>query len=186
MFRQNKPRNDMEGIELGINSQATRKLYELPGLSPLQRGMLRSILLGALLTPGRMVFAGLLSDQEALCPFCGVLEFDTVGHRWHCLANAQLLKKFKLDAVDLQLLPKCLTRCGIVPASAPPHVRGDLWLDLCFRIQGFLLEVTVLVHGSQLTQQQLALGMSRTPKNLKRKRLLAAGFDGQADELENF
>ena len=54
------------------------------------------------------------------------------------------------------------------------------WLVLSHSV----LEVTVLVHGSQLTQQQLALGMSRTPKNLKRKRLMAADFDGQVDELE--
>ena len=184
MFRQNKPRNDMAGIELGIDYRATRRLYEVASLSPFQRGMMRSILLGALLTPGRMAFAGLLSDQEALCPLCDLLEFDTVGHRWHCPANLKLLQKFGLLDCDLLALPKCLTRCGIVPAAPAAHIRSDLWLALCFRIQSFLLEVTVLVHGSQLTQQQLALGMSRTPKNLKRKRLLAAELDGQAEELD--
>ena len=100
--------------------------------------------------------------------------------------QSALLQKHGLDTVDLHALPKCLTRCGVVLALPPVHVRKDLWQGLVLRIQSFLLEVTVLVHGTQLTQQQLALGMSRTPKILKRMRLLAAGFDGQADELEDF
>mmetsp|Transcript_45851 Transcript_45851/g.131415 ORF Transcript_45851/g.131415 Transcript_45851/m.131415 type:complete len:189 (+) Transcript_45851:1419-1985(+) len=52
LARHSRPRNDMGGICAGIHFDFTRRLYTAGGHSYYEKGMLRSILLGALWTPG--------------------------------------------------------------------------------------------------------------------------------------
>jgi hypothetical protein len=127
LFRTARPRNDMAGIEHGIDRELTCGLYHTGKLTAYEEGMLRTLLLGALWTAGRMHFAGLLEEDEARCPHCPTLDLDTIGHRWVCPRGAHARQRLRLSEIDVNSLPKCLTRCGVVPVRRHDDMPMPTW-----------------------------------------------------------
>ena len=62
-------------------------------LNPKQRGYMRSILGGAVLTGERLITAGL--RQTALCPFCLTGETEDIKHLWQCPATEERREKVR-------------------------------------------------------------------------------------------
>eukprot|EP00973_Karenia_brevis_P052365 7276875-Karenia_brevis.AAC.1 len=61
-------RQDMQGVGEGIDRCATMALLKSKKLDPYQKGMLRSILSGAVMTQARLHKAGLACSSR--CQFC--------------------------------------------------------------------------------------------------------------------
>ncbi len=110
-------RNDMHGAALGLDRRLSAAAYNAEK-DPFRRGLLRSILTGSVLTPGRWRAAKRLTEAEARCGRCNV-ELDTVGHWWRCPALHKHRERHGLHDKDMDLdwLPPCLSRCGLMPRT---------------------------------------------------------------------
>lgn len=112
-------RNDMKGAENGIDRKATGRAYNIER-DFYRRGLMRSILTGSVMTPGRWRAARRLTEDEAKCRRCN-LELDTVGHWWRCPAFERHRARHGLHDKDMDLdwLPACLSRCSLMPRACP-------------------------------------------------------------------
>ena len=108
-------RADMQGIEAGINREATQALMYCGKLSAAEQGSLRTIQAGGLWTQDRWCRAGVTSTDR--CSFCSSGAAETIEHVWwHCPAwrairdqYPKVMQSYKSD------WPRCLLDCGIVP-----------------------------------------------------------------------
>ena len=124
---QELPRNrwNLHGIERGIDYEQTRKLLTSKHLSFLQRGYLRTIVAGSIMTPSRWLAAGRLNEISARCVHCQNQIVETAGHRyWYCTRWTSTRSQQQLDNFDEATWPRCLTRCGVAPTT--PVVPPDL------------------------------------------------------------
>ncbi len=164
--RQAKPRMDMQGSELGIDGDTTRRIFGNKELTPWQRGCLRSILVGTTWTPSRFFRASLITEAQAICSRCTAGEIDSIGHRYQCNAMQHLLPQSLRD-LDLDTLPRCLTRCGLAPCVPLEGLGKQAWQRLVLDFQTFLLNSTIeadtYAHMQNLYQQ--AFGTKASPHN---------------------
>ena len=114
-----KRRNDLRGVEIGVQWAKTRLL----GLqiSPQEEGVWYSIIAGGILTRERLYrhgrLKGLAGQNSAKCimPMCIQNEDETREHRyWHCVQHEHLrsdeFKKMRLRLMDMH---PCEKQCGI-------------------------------------------------------------------------
>eukprot|EP00663_Eupelagonemidae_sp_cell21sb_P000684 gene685-3478_t len=113
--------NDMQGISRGIDRRATLALYNNRRTTRLERGYLRVILTGGVLSTKRlaeMKVAPEIYPSDGPCPFCrGAVE--TVFHMWwECLTWEPLRQRHHIsrirDAARRGTLPNALTFCGLL------------------------------------------------------------------------
>ena len=86
-----------------------------------ERGILRTVLTGAVKTGERMCTAGLKGDER--CEFCGNGEVETTGHIfWECERWEEARRKwFKVEErKEILKMPKCTWLCGTLPRSEEP------------------------------------------------------------------
>jgi ribonuclease HI len=121
----------MNGIQFGIEREATTALLSSSRLTPLDKGTLRSILAGAVWTQDRLYRASLVSSPT--CPYCDALVAEDHRHMWwSCAAWAHLRIEHCGDLLhEVSAWPECLAVCGLLPAgfcSLPAAV--PLFIDL--------------------------------------------------------
>jgi len=108
-------RKDMNGIEHGIDRDATLALLNGSKLSPMQKGSLRSILAGAIWTQDRLHRA--YRVESPLCPYCRQASEDHQHMWWECSAWSGIrLKHGFAPTAAASHWPSCLAVCGILPA----------------------------------------------------------------------
>ncbi|CAE8605679.1 unnamed protein product, partial [Polarella glacialis] len=110
-------RPDMVGLEAGVDRMASSAVLQSKKLSDNQRGMLRSILAGAIFTEHRRWRAKLTANNE--CKFCLAGEVENEQHLWwECPAWASVRAghpKAMLTYSDNW--PTCFRWCGIMPEN---------------------------------------------------------------------
>jgi len=154
-----KTRFDMLGAQDGINFELTRFLLTSAKstLSFLERGILRTVLAGAVWTPSRQLAANKITIDQARCVHCGQGCTETLGHRlWHCPAWHNLRCKHRLLDFDHSSAPRCLTRCGIAPCSPVSDVSPLEWATLVKHVQRFMVEVHHAAMNTVAAQRQFA------------------------------
>lgn len=106
-------RHDMMGIERGVDRVATLKLMYSNRTPPARKGILRSILTGAIWTAKKLAKAKLI--ESSVCPHCGQAEEDELHMWWSCPAwdsiRAQHLVALQAQGTHW---PNCLRYCGIM------------------------------------------------------------------------
>ena len=108
----NKRSSDYDGLQHGVDGRVTRHLLEDPesNLTGYQKGILRSIIAGAMTTTGR---SGLITDG---CPYCETEARETVRHMWwECSAWEEVRSRHPVAAADRTDWPNCLVICGVAP-----------------------------------------------------------------------
>ena len=155
----------MIGAAGGIDYANTRVIGYFP--TALERGIYRTLAAGTAWTPSRMVAAGKLTVQQAYCVHCGQDIVESLGHRfWRCSRWCSIRTQFGLEHEDESLLPRCLTRCGLVPKD---YVKDDEPVpSIIGRIQKMLVAISGEVTKSVDAQKQLALarGSEKQDKGL--------------------
>ena len=121
-------RQDMAGTETaGIDRVASCKLYKSAKLTPYQKGLVRSIMCGAVWTGHRLAKAKLCASGA--CRFCQLGEVEDEHHlwwrcpKWDYIRRAHKIASF-CHSADW---PPCLDKCGLVPAALP--VDGTLFAE---------------------------------------------------------
>ena len=109
-------RKDMEGIERGIDREATLVLVNGSRLTPIQKGTLRSILAGAVWTEDRRHRAK--QAASPFCPYCRKAIEDHF-HMWReCPAWSAVRARYGFTRPGFaSQWPACLAICGILPAQ---------------------------------------------------------------------
>eukprot|EP00973_Karenia_brevis_P023699 3266111-Karenia_brevis.AAC.1 len=114
-------RRDMQGIQDGIDREATLALLKSKGFDGQSKGMLRSIMAGAFWTCKRLAHTKVLEDDT--CPFCSLGEVEDECHLWWtCPAWKHVREQhsFALQAYSNECgWPQCLKCCGLMPAELP-------------------------------------------------------------------
>lgn len=142
---------DMKGIEVGIDFKLTRHLCSGSSLSFLQRGILRTIISGALWTPSRMLAGGRLSEEQAACVHCDAGVVESTGHRyWQCPRWHEIRSSLGLVDFPHQLHPRCTTRCGIFVQGTP------LAKHTCYKVQKMMVFINEAAMNSPAAQRQYA------------------------------
>jgi hypothetical protein len=170
MWRMSPQRFDMQGM-VGVDGATTRRLLVSGVLSAFEQGLLRSLLLGAAITPARLLAMKRINIEEATCSRCTLDEANSVGHWWHCPSFRGKRLALELD-FDEHLWPRGLTRCGLAPAYRPVHYNQKEWNKLIGNVQRFLL------HCMQ-TQYQDWIPLFK--KAFGKNNMQAAGGEVQAD-----
>ena len=81
----------------------------------LDKGILRTVMAGALLTPARLSVAGRLAPVHAICRYCDLQVPETLGHAaWHCPGRLLLRTDLRLNDFPHDQHPRCTTRCGLI------------------------------------------------------------------------
>ena len=122
MSQLGRSRRDFGGVEKGVDGKATRCLLEAAdgGLTGYQRGMLRSVLAGAVHVAGRTG----LPDQQ--CRYCAAGVRETVEHLWwECAAWHHTRVRHAIAAADRTRWPQCLKLCGVAPVYDCDREAGD-------------------------------------------------------------
>lgn len=158
-----------EVMHEGVNGKRCRQLADTGTISAFQKGILRVLQVGASWHPSRRFFAGKLSEQDAQCRLCQG-ELDMLGHRfWRCPYWDDTKARLSVDATCEPSLPKCLSRCGLVPNTC------ELRKAEIFNIQRMLVSITH-AYNEKFPEQ------SKSSKCCA-ERLLEAGvairYDGQ-------
>jgi ribonuclease HI len=110
-------RNDMQGIEHGIDRDATQALLMSSKLELRERAALRSILTGDVWTQDRACRAHL--QPSGVCPFCSSGEVEDHRHLWwHCPAWRGIRERHQ-SAIRYygDSWPECLRSCGLMPSD---------------------------------------------------------------------
>eukprot|EP00973_Karenia_brevis_P003436 473526-Karenia_brevis.AAC.1 len=123
-------RQDMAGIEFGVDRPASLALYRQRRTSEYEKGILRAILSGAIWTQARLHKAGRVFDAK--CPYCGQDCVEDLAHMWwECAAwnhirheHHHCLFAFK------ESWPACLLQCGVMPERHPGLDHLDMGLDM--------------------------------------------------------
>ncbi len=109
-----KRRGDMKGLEQGVDSESTTQHLRSSASSAVHKGILRSVLAGAVNFGHRLYRAKLV--EHDVCPFCALGVPETPDHMyWECPAWRE--ERFKHPFATLAWRPdwpKCFTACGIV------------------------------------------------------------------------
>jgi len=107
----------MQGIEHGINREATLALLSSSKVDPSKKAVLRKILAGGVWTQDRKCRAGMV--DSGLCPYCNSGVLEDQNHMWHvCPAWKHIRQRYlQVDAEELATWPECLKQCGIVPSK---------------------------------------------------------------------
>ncbi|CAE8600524.1 unnamed protein product, partial [Polarella glacialis] len=108
-------REDMHGIEDGIDREMTLALLRSSSLPPYEKSVLRSILAGSVWTQDRLSRAGMV--QAATCPYCDAGAAEDHEHMWwHCPAWEGIRQLHSVaEHADVPSWPACLAKCGILP-----------------------------------------------------------------------
>ena len=121
-----KRRRDMDGLEEGVDRQATQALLFSTKLPPPHRAVLRQIMAGGVWTQDRACRASM--QARDICPFCGEEVEDHAHLWWRCARWADIRESHKTAAdAYSELCPPCLQRCGIMPSMlkiVDPEVRS--------------------------------------------------------------
>ena len=125
-------RDDFAGAQHGIDGQATRCVLEGEGaaVTGYQRGLLRSVIAGAVPVRGR-------TGQGGICRYCNAGTPETVMHLWwECSAWDPIRQNHPITAVDRSTWPPCLALCGVAPAfrHGIPEDRQPLPLSFARRV----------------------------------------------------
>eukprot|EP00973_Karenia_brevis_P064377 8944300-Karenia_brevis.AAC.1 len=112
-------RQDMLGIEFGIDRIATLSLLQSGKTEDYRKGVLRSIISGSIRTQTTLHKAGLVGSP--LCPFCHSSSPEDVEHLWwHCSAWDAIRRKYWNPFFAFsECWPACFKQCGVMPDSHP-------------------------------------------------------------------
>ena len=108
-------RPDLDGIQGGVDREATCHLYRQGHLPERRRGLLRGILGGGLWTGASRARAGLA--ETAACPHCGAAREDLYHRWWECPAWEEVRAGHEISREDRAQWPRSLLTHGIVPAD---------------------------------------------------------------------
>ena len=140
---------DLRGLRGGVDYEKTRSVLESSVLSWLQKGMLRTIMCGAVWTPSRMMKASLLTANQAECVHCNSGAVESLGHKfWYCPKWAQIRQNFDCQDFNEASWPRCLTRCGICPSGLPLEAKR-----IC-QIQKMMVSITATAAKCPEAQKQ--------------------------------
>ena len=108
-------REDMQGVEVGVQREITLCLLEHGDLTPMEQALLRAILAGGVWTQDPLHRARL--TNTATCPHCQTGEVEDHEHMWwRCPAWQEIRQRFaKASALETKACPTCFIRCSIVP-----------------------------------------------------------------------
>eukprot|EP00973_Karenia_brevis_P026308 3628384-Karenia_brevis.AAC.1 len=112
-------RGDMQGIEQGVDREASVALLKSKHVSDYDKGILRSILSGAFWTCHRLARAKKVATS--ICPFCDLHEVEDETHLWwRCPAWCRIRES---HVIAMQAYtdswPSCLKCCGLMPSNLP-------------------------------------------------------------------
>eukprot|EP00662_Eupelagonemidae_sp_cell21_P056944 gene56944-biopygen61147 len=159
MWRQAAKRRpkDMEGLERGLDRNATMALLNSRELTALLQGYLRVILAGAVWTQDRLQRCAVV--PSAICEYCTMEEVEDQKHRyWRCPAWRHVRERHRAaTALYRTDWPKCLQCCGLMPED----MTGDF-------DAGFEEDYTADRHAPEIMQvdaneQPPGVGVSPTP-----------------------
>ena len=139
-----------QGMEDGINREATQALMLSSKLTPTEQGNLRTIQAGGLWTQDRRNRAGLTTAGG--CPFCSAGTEETLEHiRWHCRAWKQIRDQYPNVMENFcSEWPRCLLDCGIRP-------EGVAWkAPIDNRSQTEIIDLTTEVMSEDSSQPNWA------------------------------
>jgi ribonuclease HI len=107
-------RTDMQGLELGVESDASSHLLRCRSDPAFHTGILRSVLAGAVTYGHRLFRAGITSSN--ICPFCTCGMPETLDHMyWECPAWREERFKHSLATTAFKKdWPSCFRCCGIL------------------------------------------------------------------------
>ncbi|CAE8721896.1 unnamed protein product [Polarella glacialis] len=122
-------REDMHGIEDGIDREMTLALLRSSSLPPYEKSVLGSILAGSVWTQDRLSRAGMV--QAATCPYCDAGAAEDHEHMWwHCPAWDGIRQLHLVaEHADVPSWPVCLAKCGILPEKMSLTPVIDLTTD---------------------------------------------------------
>lgn len=114
----------MPGIEVGIDRGSTLALYRSATTSEQRRGVLRSVLAGAIRThlhQARLV-------DSPICPHCKLGCVEDAEHMWWaCPAWGALRLKYKDHLFSFrESWPSCFQRCGLMPLDHDAFMHVEL------------------------------------------------------------
>ena len=142
--RRLQPRADMQGVDLGVNFEQTRKLASF--VTDYERGVLQAIVSGAINTKERQARHGARGVASPFCPFrqtCADLQVvETRRHRWwECPAWEHLRPVWFRNLRDtLDEQPACFVQCAI----AVVNYNGPC-ID---KVQKVFLEIQLAVNAA--------------------------------------
>ena len=115
----------MNGIENGIDREATCGLLQSRRCMPYDRGCLRSILSDSIWTE-ELAWKAKKTDSSH-CKFCGEAVAEDLNHLWWvCPAWSQIRSQHpKATNSVTSTSPECLRLCGVVPAGLQPT--NNMW-----------------------------------------------------------
>eukprot|EP00973_Karenia_brevis_P058440 8138979-Karenia_brevis.AAC.1 len=103
----------MRGLEHGVDRLATQSYLQSSRCPPYDKGLLRSILSGAVWTQERLSRANL--QESPLCPCCGEGIEDQSHMWWDCQSWSQIRARHPLAMQFFRSdWPECLRQCGIM------------------------------------------------------------------------
>ena len=144
-------RNDMRGIENGIDRAVSTGLHERrEELREYQRACLRAILTGAVYSAERHTRHKTRRAEVGTCPYCGCDAGETVFHRWWVCPQWQHLRAELLQAlpgapIDM---PTCLAICGLLPETG-----AEQWKPFVEDIQRVMLKI-LCQHNLSVSSQR--------------------------------
>eukprot|EP00660_Eupelagonema_oceanica_P004293 gene4293-23138_t len=113
-------RADVQGIERGIDREATWALMQRAKLDPYDLGIVRAIVCAGAWTRQSLQACQVVEDST--CPWCDSGEEETARHRrWRCAAWAAVRARHPVaTAAYREDWPNCLACCGIMPEGLEP------------------------------------------------------------------
>eukprot|EP00660_Eupelagonema_oceanica_P008312 gene8312-15996_t len=123
--RQRSARTTFEGVEGGIDREATLALWKSQELTRWGKGGLKQILAGALYTRERLKQQR--SVDSEVCPYCDTGETEDLLHIWwHCPAwDGVRARHPRIARADRREWPLCTQTAGLLPETFPG--RGTVW-----------------------------------------------------------
>ena len=143
----------MDGAEAGLDVHATMALYRSKWLTDYKRGVLRSVLAGAVCTRAKLFKA--VKVVSPICEACGREPEDTDHLWWRCPAWASCRQRhWDTFFAFKDGWPACFRLCGLMPSAheAFAHLVLDVVSDSGFSAssQGETADGVVLPRSLQL------------------------------------
>ena len=121
-FRAGRRRADMQGLDTGLDVEASTQLLRTSRCTDVHKGLLRSILSGGVVCGQRACRAGFV--EMGICKFCDCNVEESVHHLfWECPAWNYVRSEHQLAVSAWRPdWPACLSCCGLLVHSAilPP------------------------------------------------------------------
>eukprot|EP00662_Eupelagonemidae_sp_cell21_P057404 gene57404-biopygen32076 len=113
-------RDDIKGIEEGIDREATWAGHRRSRATPYELGIRRTTLCGGTWTHDRLYRCGVV-DSDA-CPYCGMGVKEDQRHRWWTCPAWEPVRRRHPVATQAHAddWPACLACCGIMPEKLGP------------------------------------------------------------------